>query len=817
MASRRIDREASDSSDDDTVSLTSTVISDGRGKRYDLEAVLAERTINGKKYYLTKWEGYSDLDNTWQKKESFDNFEQTLSDWRDQQMQITRGRAKAFDVNAWEVEMKKMRKATEKRRARRREKKISKGIPVKELRKDEPSSSSDDGYDDGDSNDASNRVVGPDSQSRTASPDWTPTEETTLLRALQQIKEPKWEMVLERYGPSGTINQALQQRTQEALHKKAVAMKKDFDASGKDFPVSMLLNYPPNNKSVTVSTSSGRKHSTYRTSQDEPMSELVNALKGISKPLSGTVNKASPTSGSASPRKGKPDHRGSQQVKNSGKLRIRVPARTTTAPKRMVSMETHPASASPRLPDHSAILGFGKTSDMDSQSKDRSPSSQNQGTLALDTEGRLAQLGTVGRGPVGNRYPAANPVPNLSNPKVNVLGNWGAQLNKRRKSRYEMPDLSDKKTKQSGNFKKFSTQRKFDVAARYERTPDVNSLTFVGLKDGKALAEPPASVARRPSEKTPFQLLQESIKEKQDEGLPLSNDAPQPYPEYSLPSESYINKLSLNKSDGTPVNDIEAAYAVEHTTPIRRASFPFETYTERSKSAPKPFAAPVAMMDSGRDQSRFATSSDPKIIPQDDSTTRTPSMEEAEEVVTNERSSATHQTIAKVPQQIKERAKSSIDSGSSAPQKIIVKPTTPERADSETTKSISAYSKPVQGQTQRHFTPRKDSTSEPVIEPQPVLPCFQPQHNGYALYPFDIIGPTLQVNTATHNTSTDVIAEILTGPYGETTGTVLFKGLENFELKNLFLTIRVPPKQMHIKCKTVCTAGEYATFFHVSK
>ncbi|KAL8789641.1 MAG: hypothetical protein Q9213_001077 [Squamulea squamosa] len=813
MASEYVELGTSNSSDDDTISLTSTVLSVQKNEPYNLEAVLAERTINGKKKYLVKWEGYPHFRNTWERKGHL-NSKQTLLDWRDQQMQITRGRAKAFDVDAWEVEVEKILEATKKRRARRREKKIAKGIPVKELPGDEPSeaassSSSYDSSDDNDLSDASEGVIGSDPQSRSASPDWTPTEETALLRALQQLREPRWDVALERYGPSGTVNQALQHRTEKALHRKAVAMKKDFDASGRDFPVPMLLDYPLSNRSLTVSTSSGRKHATYRTSQVEPMSELVNALKGMSKPVSGTGSKAPPTSGSASPRKRKPDHRVSQQNNASEKLRIRVPARTTTATQGMASTKTLPASASPRLPDRPAILGSDKTSDLDSQSKCRRPSLPNEGIFALNTKKRPTQLGAVGRGPARKGFSAVKPIPNSSNQKVNVLGNWGVQPNKRRKSRYEMPDLSDQKAKQSGTFKKFSTQRKFDVAARYERTPDINSLTFVGLKDGKALTKLSASVARRPLETTPFRLLQESMKENQDEGVPLSNDALQPKPECSPLTESSINKPRLSKADSTSMNSIDAANAEEPTTPMRRASFPFETHAERSQSAPKPFAAPVAMMGSGQDQSRSATSSDTQILPQDN-ITRTPGTEEAENVPVDEDRGAVRRPGVMVPQQTEERAKFNSYSGSNAPQKIIVKPMSPEITDSKTP-SGSASDKPVRSQTQRNFTPRKDPI---VAEPQPILPYFQPQENGYALYPFDIIGPTLQVDTAIHNTSTDVIAEILTGTYGETTGAVLFKGLENFELKKLFLTIRVPPKQMHVKCKTVCTAGEYATFFH---
>ncbi|KAI4252653.1 MAG: hypothetical protein L6R42_007882, partial [Xanthoria sp. 1 TBL-2021] len=166
MARGDVDWGASDSSDDETVSLTSTIFSEEKDEPYNLEAVLAERTFeDGKKRYLVKWEGYPHYRNSWEKKKHF-QFKQTLLDWRDQKMQFTRGRAKPFDVDAWEREVERIREATEKRRARRREKKISMGISVDkreeiEPNSPEPLSSSDDSSNES-SSDASDGAAGPD-------------------------------------------------------------------------------------------------------------------------------------------------------------------------------------------------------------------------------------------------------------------------------------------------------------------------------------------------------------------------------------------------------------------------------------------------------------------------------------------------------------------------------------------------------------------------------------------------------------------------------------------------------------------------------
>ncbi|KAL8922765.1 MAG: hypothetical protein Q9172_003442 [Xanthocarpia lactea] len=802
MALHDVDWGASELSDDDTVGSTSTESRKSTDQPYNLESVLAERTNNGEKEYLVKWEGCPDYENTWEVKEQFQS-EQTLLDWRDQKMQITRGRARPFDVYAWQRMMDRRNEATEKRRARRREKKIKLGILVIDPTEVEPPGLEPSSYSEDSSDDNSSDLSGSNPQSRAGSPVWTPREETTLLEALQRLKEPSWDEVLKWYGPQGTINQALQQRTAKGLYRKAVALKQDFDASGKVFPVPILLSHPSSDRSFTIPTISVGKHARHRTSRDELMSECLDSLEGINRAVSGPRSEAQTTSRSTSPRKRKPDHQVSQRVKNSERPRKTFPAPMTTAGKSTASTKPLPASPSSPLPNQPAIPYSGKTIDLDGQS---------------GHQGQPDQLGTIGRGTAMKGFQAVKAAPNRPNQQVNVLGNWGAQPNKTRKSRYEMKDPTDPKVRQSGKFKKFSTQRKFELAARYELTPDVNSLTFVDLKDGKTLTKRPTSVVRKPPEKTPFQLLQESMKEKQDKEPPLHNDTLQPRLERASTTESYTNRDRLPELDSKPADDTEAADApAELTASVQLASLPFEKYSEHGASAPRPFAAPVAMMGSDQNQSRSITSEDRRIVPQANvSITPPPGNEEIKIVATIFEKGSPRRASISAPQQTEERPKINGHSGSDAREKISSKPSSPGTAKSRIRKSFPLSSRPSPSRTKGDFTPRKDRNpiNEPVTQSQPVPPWFQPQDNGYALYPFDIMGPTSNVNTGTHNGSTDVIAEILVGPYGETTDTVIFRGLDSFELKNLFLTIKVHRRQMHVKCKTMCTAGEYATCFH---
>ncbi|KAL8850197.1 MAG: hypothetical protein Q9221_004883 [Calogaya cf. arnoldii] len=782
MAPGNVDWGASDSSDDETVSLTSTVFSEEKDEPYNLEAVLAERMFeDGKKRYLVKWEGYPDYRNTWEKRKHF-QFEQTLLDWRDQKMQFTRGRAKPFDVDAWEREVERIRETTEKRRARRREKKISLGISVDEHEEIEPgspeySSSSDDSSNES-SSEASEEFTGSDLQSRATSPAWTPREESSLLEALQRLKEPDWNAVLELYGSLGTINQALRQRTKGALRRKAFSLKKDFDASGKEFPIPVLNDQPSSGKSFTISVSSGRKVDRARTSRDEHRLELVESLKSVGK---GDVSKLGRVSEPASSRKTKSDHRLPQRNRKPEHLRVTIPAHTsktsevrsaTAASQSSADTKTpaRPASAAPWIPNRPV------------------------------TE-RPTQLGTVGRGPARKGFPKPAPIQ-----RGNVMGNWAAQPTKRRKSRYDMKAPTDPRAENPSKFKKFSTQRKFDIAGRFERPPDVNSLTFIDLKDGKVLPKPPASVARKPPEKPPFQMLQESMKEKQDEASPLSDDTPLSAIQVTSTAESYMNERRLSKSNNQSANAVDGANeTAESIAPIRRTSFPIETYTQCQTSSEQPFTAPVAMMGFCKEPSLNATSPERRhTYPH--ASSQTTRENELGKTGVDVNKGVVHRASIDALHQIEGRTKIEINPGSKIHNHS-------ENSDPQRQKpSMPLLGKLLQSDMKRRAETTNNEVPVPAAQLQPNIPCFQPLQDGYALFPFDFIGSGGERTNFCKQT--DVIAEILTGPAGDSTGAVIFRGLENLDLKMLFLTIRVPPRQMHVKCETMCTAGEYATFFH---
>ncbi|KAL8808866.1 MAG: hypothetical protein Q9200_003948 [Gallowayella weberi] len=766
MASKAdIDWGSSDPSDADTVSLTSTKLSSAEDE-YELEGVLAERNNGGEMEYLVKWKDYSHYRNTWEKEHNFFQAEQTLLDWNAQKMRISRGLVEAFDVPAWERESAKIRAATQRRRARRREKKIGLGIPVASLSPE----SSDQSYSSDESTEAHSHEESDGStesnfQRGAASPIWTPKEEATLLEALQRLKKAQWDTILKWHGPAGIASKELQHRNEGSLRRKALAMKRDFDASGKEFPIPEIPDL--------ISSKSAKSSLN---------SELVESLKVIER------------SGNADPKsalKRKSDQQVPRQVKKPEKPKIRVP----TSMKNVSELRSAPATLNSQASQHSSV---GSSRPLN-----------HPNTTTSNAEQRPIQLGTVGRGPARTVSPRAKAG---SKQPPNIFGNWGAQPTKRRKSRYEMLSPKDAMARNPIKFKKLSTQRRFELAGRYEHTPDVNSLTFLG-KDGKVLEKPPTSIARKPPEKTPFQLLQEKMNEKQEEARSTVDETAGSRLERTSTTESYPDKPGELESDNSNMESYEPTNVpTEPTAPLRRTPLPFETYTQRKDPGRQLFAAPVAMMGSGQDQSDSATLPQSRLTPQA-TINAAPEKVEGKKTVPGTIRDTLRRASISAPQESVKRAVITADPGGDTPDNINDTPGSFAAADPQKP-PVTLSRRLSQGQSMVHSSAIIEEVPQPFAQPQHVLPTFQPREDGYALFPLDFVGPSNYTDMKMNPHSTDVIAEILTGISGQSTDRVIFRGLGDHGLKSLFLSIRVPPRQMHVKCETMCTAGEYATFLH---
>lgn len=70
---------------------------------YDVERILAEKTIDGSKHYLVKWSGYSDAECTWEPPQNFNN-DNTLPDW--EVLKASGDALEAADIALVEARMK---------------------------------------------------------------------------------------------------------------------------------------------------------------------------------------------------------------------------------------------------------------------------------------------------------------------------------------------------------------------------------------------------------------------------------------------------------------------------------------------------------------------------------------------------------------------------------------------------------------------------------------------------------------------------------------------------------------------------------------
>ncbi|KAL8712778.1 MAG: hypothetical protein Q9220_002986 [cf. Caloplaca sp. 1 TL-2023] len=729
-------------SDDDAISVTSTVQSE-KQLDYELDGILAERRGDEGMEYLTKWTGYDDWENTWEPEKNL--MRETKDDWRDQKMRISRGLEKPFDVAAWERACLLHERTTLERKERRRRKRIELGLPVIDLLESDEESSD------------------WEPPMEIASPVWTSREESTLLDALQRLGGPQWNRVVELHGSSGTINQDLKQRTEAGLLRKAVILKRDFDASGKGFPIELETSINPN-----ADTGKGG----HRRSSDSEVAQIGRggAQNKASMPRDAkgkTINSQARTQATPGKRKDS-DRLGFEQGKNSHRpnLSMAPPTENISGP-----------TSAPAAP------GANASPTVSSNLKSASPHiPRGPGLLSAKAQQRPTQTGAVGRGParVGTTSSASN-----AGPAINVMAkNWAAIPAKRRKSKYDLSQgRPEAEKKASGMFKKFSERRKSELAGRFEHTPDINSLTFVNRKDGKPISKQKEPKPPHPEEKTPFQILQERNEDQND--TPTLTQASGTVPEDGTAHPLLPDGLARRASAINQPVSVSAA-SIAPTAPARRASIPFETYSRRTVSTEKPFAAPKALMSIDEQQRKPAGSLRDSTIP-----------ETSADILPDRQSLRTFsESMGASDNQDKWLS----EAGTSALPKRV------------TARRLS------QLQTERLQTRTPNSTAEEAKLPVPFLPraprYFDAREDGYSLFPETDISFSHEMDPHMERSSTDVLAEILTGVEGHSTGNVVFRGLADHDLKNTFLSIRKPPKQMHVWCNLMCTAGEYAITFH---
>jgi chromo domain-containing protein 1 len=121
--------------EDDAISITSTQSDHyGSTEEFEVEAVLAEKTKNGKKFYLLSWVGYPEEKSTWEPEKNISK--EPLQQWKQKKKRQAQNLEEPFNIAQFEAKLKRLAAAKKERHKRRKAKKKRLGMPVSESESD---------------------------------------------------------------------------------------------------------------------------------------------------------------------------------------------------------------------------------------------------------------------------------------------------------------------------------------------------------------------------------------------------------------------------------------------------------------------------------------------------------------------------------------------------------------------------------------------------------------------------------------------------------------------------------------------------------
>lgn len=598
-------REMSENdSNDDSISITSTAVSEQR-ETYLLEGIWAERNNDGVMEYLVKWDGYPELRNTWETRESFqDEEDKTFKDWEEQKMRISRSYIKPFDVEAWEERWRTWQAATQKRKMHRRNKRIRMGLPVSPLEiasdEDEDIASEElfeESESDGDrpakrkrrlsrqSKEASSRSEN-DAMFEESSPEpttpasrpWDSKQQSALLNGLELMKGPHWTKILSMHQPT------LKDFTASDLEKQARVVKNQFKESGRaiplylqsipDKPLSRTAKQAKNNAGKSSRTQS-REQSIAKKAGDDDTDTSVDSLMDDlrKKNRTASMREANRPSTTAKEIDLQSRRLVNHKVEESAK-KDQTKVFNAAAPivvNKPMSATPHAQKLIPR------VVASQATARAQLSAASRPKPAPGRTPTAVPRGG-------IGRGP---RRP--NPLTKKSSykPKAPVTGNLLSNWDKGKVHGNSSLAVKNPNRNIDGPTKahdKYSIRRRTVVKGRTEPMPDVTNLHFIDPKDGKAVKEP----VRRPSQgtnRTAYRMIQESLKEVPQDTTTSNDGSWMDTMDTEVTVEPSVT--AVVQPDQAPKQAPQAPMIpVEPAT--KRVSIPLSAYTQRSQAPPHP-------------------------------------------------------------------------------------------------------------------------------------------------------------------------------------------------------------------------------------
>ena len=766
-----------EASDDDTVSLTSTMFSEEQA-RYEVEAILAEINKDGEMLYLTKWQGYEDYANTWEPKENFDQ-DTTFKDWQERKMRISRGREKPFSVEAWKASKRRHEAETEARRRRRREKKKRMNIEVDDsLSSSDPSSTSEENSEEDSPVEPSPvqepplkrpRTLERKRSSATASRKvWTDPEQNALLKGLQDANGPRWGEILGWYGHHGSRSEILKDRTLLELQHKIEAIKLEFSLAGRDPPLYLMPAEKESGIQITA-----RKSQITTAPNGVNDSKIHNDIKSPSSLMKEHKNPQAAESPLHSTKN--PQRRA--QMEEEHKIKSTAPKVDAQGSNLFTKLHPQSAQQSPkRGQPRTAWTGTAKTS----------------AETHHDPPPNLARMGNVGRGParLGPPKPKAKLKKSDARRKpaatgLDVAAKWNAEPKLRHsKLDSEKADVATQKASQL--FSKLSTRHRVFKRQRNERAPDRSQLVFLDNK-GKALKRgsfPTTPVTPNEANKIPLEPHQEEETLREAE-----NDV-------AVESENQGAKVNGEKVE-TPVENRKTAFQVYREN-LAAKEAESNAFADLAKHGAKANAENEAISPETDTICAIRPNLDTRLIGKSDHDSSGSEIRGQSLYAGPSDTSPVTSTIAPLANM----SSAPLDHSHEAP----VKP----KLDRTSTDSTTEY----QNRSNSNIQPPVNSVARPY--PRIETAVTQPSALGQSLSSFTLIAnptPVQRLNLTQLRDPNPIFGELIVPGEGRKKAIrVKFIGLDWYTSR-LLLTIKVEPLTLHFRFETMCTASDYLTYF----
>ena len=549
----------SETSGDDSVSLTSTTISDGDGKDYEVERILGEWETDGIMWYLTKWEGYPEVQATWQLRETFNRPEKggydVFKEWQATKMRVSRGYEKPYDIDDWEDRREEAKRKEVHRKARRKRKKamlnqmidtLSSGSEAEAEKLDEERKRNlkvRDSSADSERGDGRPPIPGVLEIIPTRNR-WTDLEQRSFIKGLQDFNGPYWDKILAHYGARGSISQLLKDKSLGDMKQQLQALRDEFKQAGRD-PPNYLNDLNPGKEAKSqkraaafdgsppiadqTSADEMMETSATRSSKATKVAHTYRQPDGDQSPQSPLVTKDSQAPAKdARPRK--------IEKESSGPKRVRPV--TSDASDLEVNDKRNPSSSAQALsaamnnaePVRSPVVPIIHSSLRPDASKKPYSGTARVGAFKPkeSLEPRGSRTGVPGNGPARFSAPRRRSSIATSAIKrkpggIDVTANWNGKPKIRKARTLPTTNAAGGSDKPFRTFKTLGARNSVQKWRRNEPAPDPTQLVFVDPKTGKV---PKPSTAGVTSPRTPFRQFQEELAVKEAQRLEIdeSND-----------------------------------------------------------------------------------------------------------------------------------------------------------------------------------------------------------------------------------------------------------------------------------------------------